>query len=427
MSDGYGADIDARVLLVHRFYAPDVTTYSQMLAKIANQLRQDGLKVSVFTSQPSYNKAYDGPACPKRAFEDGVEVLRKSVPGGGSSLGRLLGGVLFGFLLLAHAVARRGKYDVIMVSTVPPVLMGLFGAGASKLAGARLVYHCMDLYPEIAVASGQMRLEPLRRIAQRLDSFTVNRASRTVVLSQDMLRTIEERGSSTSSVHVQNNFTIGDHKSASAEVDLPTSLKRSSRFRLIFAGNLGRFQGLDALVDGFAESLSGGQDSEVELVFLGSGAARSATEAQVSSLGLMGNVSFVDHQPLPVAMQAMVEADLAVVSLGPQLIRSAYPSKLVMYLEMGCRVLAVVEPDSELAALVLDNDLGSVASPGAKHAISKAIDRERQRLWSEDDSARARAIAEREFSAERILPRWTEIISTELVSTEMISTASEKA
>ena len=191
-----------RVLLVHRFYAPDVTTYSSMLAMIAHQLALDGFDVSVYTTQPSYNDVYDGPALPSKRIEDGVKVFRCSIPGGGTSLGRLLGGLLFGIRLVFHALTHRTKYDAIMVSTVPPVLMGQFGLMASLAANAQLLYHCMDLYPEIAVASGNAPRGPISRIATALDNATISKSARTIVLSGDMERTIAARGSSTESVQV---------------------------------------------------------------------------------------------------------------------------------------------------------------------------------------------------------------------------------
>ena len=405
----------SRALLAHRFYAPDITTYSQMLAMMATQLKLDGFTVSVFTTQPSYNGVYDGPSLPKKRVEDGVSVIRTTIPGGSSSIGRLLGGVVFGLRLILHAATHRKKYDVIMVSTVPPVLMGMCGRLAAKLANAKLVYHCMDLYPEIALASGAASPGPLARLAQTLDSRTIAAASKTVVLSNDMKQTIADRGAPTDRVIIQNNFTI-DSADASSEVALPPELEASSAFRLLFAGNIGRFQGLDTLLEAFDLDGRNAGGSPTEMVLLGTGAAKASLIEQADSLGLANGsghqVRFVDHQPLEVAMQAMTVADLAIVSLAPDLIRSAYPSKTVMYLEMGCRILAIVEPESELAKLIVDNDLGSVAAPGDVAGIAEAIAAERARTPKPDDRDRSRAIAEREFAAESVLPKWSDIIGS---------------
>ena len=413
----YGSDVNEveraparapspRVLLVHRFYAPDVTTYSQMLAMMATQLRLDGHEVSVFTTQPSYNAIYDGPALPKKRTEDGVSVVRIPIPGGGSSAGRLLGGIAFGLRLIVHALVHRRKYDVVMVSTVPPVFMGLAGLLSARIANAKLVYHCMDLYPEISIASGHTSEGLLTRVARFIDTFTITHAARTVVLSKDMKETVARRGAPLDRVVVQNNFTIESSNSIE-EVEFPPELKPSNRFRLLFAGNIGRFQGLEALLDAMVSDA----DPNTEMVFLGAGAAKTSLKRYSAEIGLSDRVSFVDHQPLTVALKAMTESDLAIVSLAPGLIDSAYPSKTVMYLEMGCRVLAIVEPKSELARLVVDNDLGAVATPGEVSDIAAAISAERNRQLKQDDRTRAQQVAEREFSALEVLPRWSSILS----------------
>lgn len=380
-----------------------------MLAMMATQLKLDGFDVSVFTTQPSYNGVYEGPSLPKQRVEDGVSVIRTTIPGGSNSIGRLLGGIVFGLRLVLHATTHRKKYDVIMVSTVPPVIMGMCGLAAAKLANAKLVYHCMDLYPEIALASGAASPGLLARVAQALDSRTIAAASKTVVLSTDMKATIAGRGAPTDRVIIQNNFTI-DSANTSSDVALPAELESSPAFRLLFAGNIGRFQGLDTLLDAFDLDAKHSDGSNTEMVLLGTGAAKASLISKAKSLGLDDRVRFVDHQPLNVAMQAMTVADLAIVSLAPDLIRSAYPSKTVMYLEMGCRILAVVEPDSELAELILDNDLGSVAAPGDVAGIAAAIAAERARTPDPEDRQRARSVAEQEFAAESVLPKWSSII-----------------
>ena len=395
------------VLLVHRFFAPDVTTYSQMLAMMATQLKLDGHDVSVFSTQPSYNGIYDGPDLPKTRVEDGVAVVRTNIRGAGSSIGRLLGGIIFGVRLIVHALRHRKRYDVIMVSTVPPVLMGLCGLAAARIANAKLVYHCMDLYPEIAIASGHAPAGPITKIAQKLDSYTISKAAKTVVLSTDMKETIARRGAPTDRVVIQNNFTI-DNAESSGDIELPRELATSSRFRMLFAGNIGRFQGLEALLEAVALDNS----AETELVFLGAGAAKKSLQAQTKKLGIQDRVLFVDHQPLEVAMQAMAGADVAIVSLAPGLIGSAYPSKTVMYLEMGCRILAVVEHQSELAKLVVSNDLGIVAEPGNVPEIAAAIAAERNRPPSPGDSERAREIVSTEFAATSVLPKWSNIVTS---------------
>jgi glycosyltransferase involved in cell wall biosynthesis len=404
------------VLLAHRFYYPDVTTYSQMLRIIGEHLDGDGFGVTVFSTQPGYNGVYDGPSLAGRAEESGLTVHRARIPGAGSSLGRLLGGFVYGLLLILHCLRNRGRYDAISVSTVPPVVMGLCGTVAAKLAGAKLVYHCMDLYPEIAVASGLSREGLASRIARRFDMVTIRAAAAVVVLSEDMATTLARRGHHNRNVVILNNFTIED---ASEAAELPAEFARAgeqdeSSFRVLFAGNLGRFQGLDTIMTGFLAAQT--DEPSLELCFLGAGVMEPELRAMAGD-ELGRSVKFWDHSPLQVAMAAIAEADLALVSLSPGLIHSAFPSKTLMYLEMGTPILAVVEPGTALADLIEGEDVGTVAGVGDAAALAEALRAqvERRRLEVDRSTAReqarirAQAVAGRLFGQQAVLPKWTSL------------------
>lgn len=400
-----------RVLLAHRFYYPDVTTYSQMLRIIGEHLDQDGFDVTVFSTQPGYNGVYDGPTLPRDATEAGLSVHRARIPGAGSSLGRLLGGLVYGVLLIAHCIRRRGHYDAISVSTVPPVLMGLCGTVAARLSGAKLVYHCMDLYPEIAVASGLSNEGLVTSLARRLDMLTVRSAASVVVLSNDMAATLAHRGHDNQNVVILNNFTIEDKSQA---VPLPAEFARTDepKFRILFAGNLGRFQGLDTVMKGFLAAQA--EDDTLQLCFMGAGAMESELR-NMAGEELGRSVLFWPHSPLPVAMAAMADTDLALVSLVPGLVQSAFPSKTLMYLEMGTRIMAVVEDDSALARLVEEEKVGVVAPVGDHQAVAAellaeaaaAAARRQAGASTNDDRERSIEVAARLFGRSVILPVWT--------------------
>jgi len=390
------------VLLVHRFFEPDATTYSRMLAMIGRELAASGYDVTVFSTQPSYNDSYDGPPLAPLSMESGVTVRRTNIPGGGSSTGRLAGGVVFCALLLLHVLRNRKCYDLIMVSTVPPVLMGATGRLAAKLAKARFVYHCMDIYPEIALYSGLINDGMAARLARWLDGWSMRGASEVIVLSEDMEALVKDRAKN-ASITVLNNFSIG------SPITGPAPATENDRFELIFAGNLGRFQGLETLLEGFADFMRDGRSAR--LTFLGNGVLRDRLSDLACELGVGDSVAFPGHVPYATASEKIASSDLAIVTLAPRLIRAAYPSKTITYLEQGARVLAIVESPSSLADLINENNLGSVAEPGHRAAIAEAIAREYERTWDHEDRHRAHATAESSFSAARVLPEWPRLLT----------------
>ena len=232
---------------------------------------------------------------------------------------------------------RRADYDLITVTTIPPVIMGVAARTIRRLTGIPYIYHCMDLYPEVAELAGLAPHRQLTRLARRLDTTTCRRAAAVVVLSEDMRATLLARGLDGDNIVVCNNFAVLEDADEPVADVLPED---PNRFRITFAGNLGRFQGLDDLVD--AAHRIAPQHPELDVVFIGAGVSRAALQTRAGAL-LGQQIHFIDHQPVAGAALALAHSQLAVVSLRPGIYRVAYPSKTATCLAAGCRLLAVVE------------------------------------------------------------------------------------
>lgn len=387
--------IAQRVLLVHQFFAPDVTTYAQMLDAYAAHLVSLGHEVTVVCGPPSYNGAYDGPPPPRREVKNGYCVRRLPIPPASNRYGKLLAGALFPVAVVLFAWLRRRSFDVISVTTVPPVVMGIAGRLASgRSRSSRFVYHCMDIYPEVARAIGVERTGITARLSRAIDNRTVGAARPAVVLSEDMKRTLEHRGADVSGVVVENNFII--HSVTQDPVVRPPE----SGFRLVFAGNVGRFQGLELIADAVAELVR--RKRNIEVLFLGNGAMVADLQQRAAAESLP--MSFEAHRPIDEAANLMADADLAIVSLAPGVIEAAYPSKTMMYLELGLPVLAAVGSDSELAHLIADSSAGVVPESLTSGAIADAVERA---MATDFDRQKIQKIGRELFDRELVLGRWT--------------------
>jgi len=387
------------VVLIHRFFAPDVTTYAQMLDQYARHLSSIGHDVTVLCSPPSYNGAYKGDPVPRTETRDGVKVVRVRSPRADSTLGKYAGQVIFPLLVMWHLVTRRRPYDTVSVTTVPPVLMGLVGRSARLRARkTRIVYHCMDLYPEVAEALGVLNNRWVANAARWLDTRTVQNVDQVIVLSNDMANSLRERGV-TRDIGVANNFILLEQNN----VDRTYEFEKTDKVRFVFAGNLGRFQGIETLIE--AIRVVAKTRTDFEFVFMGAGGLSTVLD-EAAAAGLP--IKVWSHRPIEQASAAIEDAQVAVVSLSPGVIDYAYPSKVLMYLELGRPILAVVEEESELAELVRSNNIGEVANPRSidevAGAISSMIDHH-----GEYASADISAVGRGQFSAETVLETWTDL------------------
>jgi glycosyltransferase involved in cell wall biosynthesis len=240
-----------------------------------------------------------------------------------------------------------------------------------------------------------------------LDGRTCRTATAIVVLSRDMAETlVESRGIASRKTRIINNFELD---SRSAKGALPAELEKPRDvFRVLFAGNIGYFQGLDTVIAA-ADRL---RDSPgIELVFMGNGAGMERLKAQAGDL-LGRTVKFVGRYPQSIAEQALASADLGLISVDANVYRYAYPSKTMTYLKAGCPLLVVVETDSELARLVRDRGLGVCSPPGDVQQLSEAIrGASNAGPVTQERRQQIRLAGGGLFSRDQALDKWSELFS----------------
>jgi glycosyltransferase involved in cell wall biosynthesis len=398
-----------KLLLVHRYIRPDAPGYAHMLYIMGSHFAQQGHDVTIFSAQPGYNDAYQGEKPPTVEFADGMKIIRipllpetKRQP-----LRRAINVLIFCVRLFFHALFQRQSYDLMTVSTFPPTVMGLVARAIGWFRGTGYVYHCMDLYPEVAQASGLLKRKWLARLAEKIDTRNCQKARSVVLLSDDMVETVRKRGVVGDHLSVINNFIIDP---LDPDATAPDSLQNNNqKFRVLFAGNIGRFQGLDVIVEA-ARLLK--QYDDVEFWFVGGGAMVDSLKDQAGEL-LDRSVFFHPYVPIDQVMSVIATAHLGLVSLTPGVIGCAYPSKTMSYLEAGCKLLVMVEPDSQLATMVKSESVGVVCADADPRHVAEAIESELNQ-WKNETYCRdsIQAAGRRLFGQQVILGRWTRLLES---------------
>jgi glycosyltransferase involved in cell wall biosynthesis len=396
-----------RVLAIYRHYWPDATPYARILHTLLAHFASGGHEAVAYAAQPSYNDIRQ-PRQPRRQKLSGVDVRRvallperKRWP--------VVRAANFGWFLLRavlHAVGSflRGKrYDLVIANSHPPVLMGCALRLIRALTGTPYIYHCQDVHPESAALVGKFSRGLLYRWMLHLDKAACLGALRVVVLSQDMAHSIAARGIDSGTIEIINNPPLAIDTSVRPQ--LPPLLNGAEPCaRLLFAGNLGQFQGLERLI---AAAHLAARSLPFQLVFMGDGSLKREL-IQLAGQLLDRNVFFLPHAPIETALAAMRACNYGIVSLASDVYRFAYPSKSMMYLSAGCPIIALVEPASELAGTIRRYDLGFVAASRSVHDIAAAIAtavRERDG-WTPERRRQLELTCQSLFGEQRMLAAW---------------------
>jgi glycosyltransferase involved in cell wall biosynthesis len=396
-----------RILAIYRHYWPDSTPYARILRTLLEHLAARGHQTTVFTAQPGYN-GVSHLSQPWRETLHGVDVRRVRLISGGrhARLYRALDWLCFLVRAVVYALASR-PYDVIIANSHPPILMGCALRLIRAIRGIPYIYHCQDLHPESAALAGDLRRGWMYQQLLLSDTSTCRQAQHVVVLSRDMVESIERRGLSTENVSVINNPPLAISPSIQTQLP-PEFAEPCTTVRFLFAGNLGRFQGLERLV---AAARLVPHNMQIQLIFMGEGEAKRALVEQ-SSDALGRRIVFVPHQPVETAAAAMRACDYGVVSLRDGVYRYAYPSKTMMYLSAGCPLLAVIEPDSELARTVEKQRLGYVTKSRSVLDIAESFTRavEERNQWTPECRKVIALASQQLFGEQQMLSAWDELI-----------------
>jgi colanic acid biosynthesis glycosyl transferase WcaI len=382
-----------RILIATQYFVPEITAPAARLHAFAAGLASRGHEVEVVCEVPSHPAGvvapgYGGRLVDRRRF-DGLEVTYVWVHATPSKVrrARLANYASYAASAMVAGAARR-RVDVIVASS-PPLSVGSVGAALALRHRAPWVLDVRDLWPDAAVALGEVGDGRLLRMAQRLEGRLYRGAAAITATTEPFRQAIEERGGA-GKVSVIPNGTTAEFLGVGAEAPEPTLLEdEDGAFTWTHAGNLGLFHGLEAAVAAAGELGEG-----FRLLLLGQGPRRAAMEELAGALP-SGAVAFMDAVPPDRAARLMRASDALLVSLGPiPGLEGMVLSKLYDCCAVGRPV--VVAAPGETRRVAEEAGAALCVPPGDARELAAAIRRLRDDSSLRDRLAeRARAFAEK--------------------------------
>jgi glycosyltransferase involved in cell wall biosynthesis len=360
-----------RLIMLTQWFDPEPTLKG---AKFAQRLHDLGFDVEVVTGFPNYPGGAVYPGYRIRPFQretvGNVAVTRLALyPSHDQSrFGRILNYVSFFVSAVCYLIFAARKANVVYVYH-PPLTVGMAAVVAKFFRRTPIVLDIQDLWPDTLRATGMIGNQRLLRLVDRVCSWTYKRVDHISVLSNGFRDLLVKRGVPTNKVSVIHNWADEPEEEGVEDEVVADPLGPRGPFRLLFAGNMGKAQGLDNVLDAAALALAAHRD--IEFCLLGSGLDLDRLKARAAAENLT-NVRFLPRVPLSRVGAYLDAADCLLVHLkADPLFKITVPSKTQAYLRAGRPIIMAVPGDA--ADLVCAADAGLAISSDDPEALVDAV------------------------------------------------------
>lgn len=358
-----------RLIVLTQWFDPEPSIKGLIFAK---SLCTQGFEVEVVTGFPNYpgGKLYPGYKIKliKREVIDGVQVTRLPLypSHSHSAFWRLINYASFSISAFLYCVFISKRSDIIYTYH-PPLTVGIAVILIRLFRRVPVVYDIQDMWPDTLRATGMVSNYRVLDIVGRICQMVYRSVDHIVVLSPGFRKLLVERGVPERKIDVIYNW-CDEALMSNPTGDAPTEFSDPSSFSIVFAGNMGKAQALDAVL-GAAEIVQI-KAPNIRFVFIGGGVEVDNLKRMADEKGVR-NVRFLQAVPMGELGAVLGKADVLLVHLRKDpLFTITIPSKTQAYMAAGKPLLMAVDGDA--AQLVKDADCGVIAESENPESIADA-------------------------------------------------------
>ena len=359
-----------KILLLTQWFDPEPTFKGLAFAK---ELKRQGHEVQVLTGFPNYpgGKIYDGyklRLCQREEIE-GISILRVALyPNHDSSaLKRIFNYISFAFMAILFGIFATKKADVIYAYH-PPLTVGIAAIFIKFYRRTPIVYDIQDMWPDTLKATGMLNNNKILNIIGSLCKLVYRYVDHIVVLCPGFKKKLIERTVPEEKISIIYNWCDEQGLTQAQPAKVEYQQLMQNKFNIVFAGNMGKAQALDSILD-VAKKIQNIQD--IQFVFVGGGTETERLKQRLTTENI-SNAIFIPRMPMAEVGGILKLSNLLLVHLKKDpLFEITVPSKTQAYMAMGKPILMAVAGDA--ADLVQRAECGCVAISEDVESIQQAI------------------------------------------------------
>lgn len=373
--------MEQRLWIVTELFPPDETSTAYILGEIANAMAQK-YHVGVICGPEIYDKRKKIDKNNIFQLDPTIKVLRvKSINADKNSLlGKTLM-FLFMSIKLLHLAKKNIKSGdkVLMVTNPAPLVVLMSKFKKKRRFELNILVH--DVFPENTKPAGLNLPGLIYKFIKKVFDKAYSKADLLIALGRDMKDVL------TNKIRKYNpNIRIEIVENWGDVIGITPQSFPTGRIILEYAGNIGRVQGLDRVID----ELPG----EIDFHLYGTGAMEEELKQKKKSNVFFKGAYFRSQQT-----EVLGACNIALVTLEDGMYGLGVPSKTYNILSAGRPILYLGPENSEIDLLVRENRVGYCSWP---------------QKWDRDEleemGRRARKLAEEKYSTKVILNKFLKII-----------------
>lgn len=342
---------------------------------IVESLSKLGYDITVITGKPNYPEGKIYPGYEQFGVQRdnfiGCNIFRLPVflRGRGSAVRLALNylSYILSGIFLAPLYLRRKNFDVVFCYATSPFLQVIPAIFLAYIKKSKLVVNVQDLWPESLSATNYISNKFILFLVGKIVQFIYKKSDLLLVQSEGFKDRISRFNPDAKIIYWPNS--VPDFFSENIAVS-GLNKKDSSKFTVLFAGNLGIAQSLETIVEAATLLLDINPDVEIIIAGNGSQATWLANEIKLRNLINMKMLGRLPQESMPALMRK--SSALLVCLANKEIFNLTIPNKVQAYMAIGKPIVGSI--GGEGAKIIEESKSGIVSSPedyvGLAYAIS---------------------------------------------------------
>ena len=332
------------IWIVSELFYPETISTGYILTEIAKSLTENN-GVNVITGPKYYEVKQQGP---ERKVLENIRIYRVNSNGYNKNIlfTRLIGHFIVSLRLLFLMLKKIPRNSEVFIVTNPALLF-VFSSFFIKKKNWKVKLLVHDVFPENLLAGGVLssNSSPLFLLLQHIFNKAFLKMETIIVLGRDMKVLFERKIGFEKKIKIVENWADLDNINASEN--------RCKNKKFLFAGNLGRVQGIEALLNVISEI----QNQDFEFLFIGKGALDSYVKRYIQDNELV-HVKKIGWLPRIAQNEFLAQSTIGVISLKAGMYGLGVPSKLYNLLAAGKPIFYIGDKNSEVHLIMQEHEIG---------------------------------------------------------------------